>query len=99
MKEPRATLSPDPPTARSIVAGYLVVAGVVLLLWAASDPLAGTVALVVAGVTLVAVRRAARLVRCLRVCGGFTLDLAGGLRVTVSRADGAAVAPCGTGGR
>lgn len=70
---------------RSVLAGYAVMAVLLLSLWAISHPVAGA-AVIVAVVGLhAAARRAVRLARCLRVCREFTVDLGGRVRVTVTR--------------
>ncbi|QZP36356.1 hypothetical protein [Halobaculum magnesiiphilum] len=85
--------APDPsdrtgieqPSWRSILAGYVLIAGLLASLWAVSNP-AAALTLLLAGV---AVRRgtprAAAAVRCVRVCREFTVDLGGRLRITVAK--------------
>ena len=70
---------------RGVLAGYALLATGVLSLWAVSNPTAGAVALAAALGLFVGVRRAAALVRCLRVCREFTVDLGGSVRITVTR--------------
>ena len=78
------TVSKDP-TWRSILAAYAVVAAVPVLFWAVSNPLSAVAALALVAGLRVGARRVADLVRCLRDCGGFAVDLGESVRVTVTR--------------
>ncbi len=62
----------------------MLAAGVLSLLAIARPLAAAGVLAAVVGPSLAA-RRAAALARCLRVCGEFTVDLGGSVRVTVTR--------------
>lgn len=87
-EDPRRYRRPAEPTWTGIAATSVLVLAVPVVLWAASNPLASAAALA-AGVGLVAGgRRALRLGRCLAECGGFAVDLAGDVRLCVTR-DGA----------
>jgi hypothetical protein len=87
-RDPRTYRRNPDPTWRGIAVGYALVAAVPLLLWVASRPVAGTAALAAAGGLFVATRRLLRLRRCLNECGGFVFDLAGDVRVRVTREAG-----------
>jgi xanthosine utilization system XapX-like protein len=64
---------------------YALAAAIPLSLWAISRPLPGAVAVVAVGGLFVAARRVRRLVRCLRDCRGFAVDLFGSVRITVAQ--------------
>jgi hypothetical protein len=80
---------PTDPTWQGIIVTTAVVLLIPLLLWAASNTLAATMALATASGIAVGGRRARRLRRCLAACGGFTLEPVGDLRVRVTRGDAA----------
>lgn len=82
---PRAARRPTDPTWQRILATTAVVLAVPVALWAASDPLAASLALSTTAALGVAGRRARRLHRCLAECGGVTVALVGDLRVCVTR--------------
>jgi hypothetical protein len=64
---------------------YALAAAIPLSLWAISRPLPGAVAVAAVGGLFVAARRVRRLVRCLRDCRGFAVDLFGSVRITVAQ--------------
>ena len=75
----------EQPSWRSVLAGYVLIAGVLASLWAVSNPVAG-LRLVLAGVAArIGAPRAAAGVRCLRVCREFTVVLGDRLRITVRK--------------
>ena len=82
--DPRSRSDFGQPTWRSILTGYALIAALFLSLWIASNPIAGTVGLTAAVGLFVGARRTAGLVRCLRVCREFTVDLGGSLQITIT---------------
>ena len=86
-RDPRRSRRRPDPTWSGIVAAYAIVAAVPLLLWVATRPVVGATALAAAGGLVVGARRLLRLRRCLNECGGFVFDLAGDVRVCVTRQD------------
>jgi hypothetical protein len=84
--DPRDRTGIEQPTWRSVLAGYLLLAVLLLALWTVSNPLAGTAVLATVVGLSVGARRAAALVRCLRVCREFTVDLGRGVSITVTNA-------------
>ena len=87
-RDPRRSRRRPDPTWSGIVAAYASVAAVPLLLWVATRPVVGATALAAAGGLVVGARRLLRLRRCLNECGGFVFDLAGDVRVRVTREAG-----------
>lgn len=83
--DPRRRPVPDDPSWRGLFASYLLIPAVPLFLWVLADPLGRTAALAGAAGVLVGLRHATRVARCLQVCGEFTVDLVGGITVTVTR--------------
>jgi hypothetical protein len=83
---PDSRLPPDriDPTWSEILLCYALLAAVPLVLWAASDPLAGAAVFVTTVGLVAGGRHTVRLVRCLRRCGGFTVDLPG-VQVCITR--------------
>ena len=81
--DPRQLRAPVRPTWRNILVSYAMIAVLFLALVSVSYPLLGSVSIVSLVGSAVAVRRAARLARCVRDCGGFSYDLAGGVRISV----------------
>lgn len=73
------------PDWRAILTGYALVALVPLGLWAAENPLTAVVTLVTVVALVAAVRRGSRLARCLYGCRPLTVDLAGRVRLTITR--------------
>lgn len=73
------------PTWRSLLASYLLMAAVPALIWTGNHPLTGVAVLSTAVGLTIGVRRASELARCLSDCGGFSVDLAGRVRVTVTQ--------------
>lgn len=82
---PRDRPSKPPLTWRSVVVSYALTAGIPLLLWVVMNPLAGSVMLAAVASLYVGGRRAARLIRCFYDCKGFTFDLLGRARITVTQ--------------
>lgn len=70
---------------RSVLAAYAIGAAVPPMLWVVSHPAAGVVVLTVVVVLIVGARRAVRVARCFYDCRGFTFDLGGRVRITVTR--------------
>ena len=83
--DPRFRSRPKNPTWRSILAAYAVVAAVPVLFWAVSNPLSAVAGLAIVAGLRIGARRVADLVRCLRDCGEFAVDLGESVRVTVTR--------------
>ena len=84
---PRRHRTTTDQTWQGIIATTAAVLAVPALLWAAANPLVAGLALS-AGVGLVrGGRRAHRLRRCLANCGGFAVELAGDVWVSVTRQD------------
>lgn len=69
---------------RDVIASYGLLLAVPVLLWVASEPLVGTLAVATAAVAVAVGRRVHRLVRCLRDCGGFVVDLGRTTRICVT---------------
>lgn len=84
--DPRFAHTPDQPTWTGLAASLAMVPAVVLALWVLASPLVRTGLLVAVAVLVVATGRAARLAWCVQTCRELTLDLAGGIEVTVTRA-------------
>lgn len=75
----------EDPSRRDLLVTYALLAAVPLSLWAVAHPTAGALAVAtVAGLVTVG-RRAAAVARCLATCRQLTFDLAGDIRVTVTR--------------
>lgn len=91
-RDPRYIDVPTETSWQSLAVCYTLLATAVLLLWSATNPLAGAAVVTGAVGLVVATRKAAPLVRCLAECGGFVLDVTDDLQVCVVRpsADG----PC-----
>jgi hypothetical protein len=70
-----------------VLLSYAVVGAVTVVLWVLSDPVAGLLVLASLAGLVVGLRRAAVLVRCLRTCGGFTVEVPGGIQVCISRGE------------
>lgn len=92
---PRGSRHVEVPTGtswQSLAVCYALLATTMLLLWSATNPLAGTAVVTGAVGLVVGTRKAAPLVRCLTECGGFVLDVTDDLQLCVVRpsADG----PC-----
>lgn len=85
--DPRGHPALDRPRWRSLLAGYASVAAFFLSLWVVSHPLAGAVVLATVVGSVVGARRASELARCFHDCGGFSFDLGGRLRITVTQTD------------
>lgn len=83
--DPRDRPLVEPPTWRSIVVSYALVAVVLLLLWVVSYPRAGAVILAGIAGLFIGGRRAYRLIRCCYNCEEFSFDLFGRARITVSQ--------------
>jgi len=83
--DPRLRSRPKNPTWRNVLASYALVAAIPVLLWVASNPLAGGIGLAAVLVLRAGARRGADLVRCLRDCGGFAIDLGENVRISVTR--------------
>jgi len=83
--DPRFRSRPKNPSWQDVLVSYALVAAVPVLFWVASNPLAGVVGLAAALALRAGARRGAALVRCLRDCGEFAVDLGEALRVTVTR--------------
>lgn len=83
--DPRYVPPRDRPTWTHILASYAMAAAIPLLLWVASQPLAGTAALASAAGLVVVARRARELIRCFHECRGFAFDLGENVRITVSQ--------------
>lgn len=83
----------DPPTDpvsrrpdwQGVLTGYALVASIPLVLWAVEYPSAAIAALVTVLGLVAAVRRGSRLARCLYGCRPLTVDLAGRVRITITR--------------
>lgn len=83
--KPRERPLIDQPTWQSIVVSYALVAVIPLLLWVVSYPRTGTVTLAGIAGLLIGGQRAYRLIRCFYDCQGFTFDLLGRARITVTQ--------------
>jgi len=84
---PRPTRSGRPlpaPTWRRIAASYALVLAIPVALWVVSHPVTGVTALAALALLGHTARRLVTLGRCLRACGGFTVE-AGPLQVCVTR--------------
>ncbi len=73
------------PDGRTILTGYALVAAVPVVLWAVEYPSTAVAALVIVVSLVAATRRASRVVRCLYGCRPLTVDLAGRVRLTITR--------------
>lgn len=85
--DPRYLRDPTEPSPRSLLVSYALVAAIFPVLWFASYPVLGSVAVVTAVGIGVALRRAWRLRRCFRDCGGFSLQLGSRVRIAVTQPD------------
>lgn len=83
--DPRDRFATKQPTWGNVLAAYALMAAVLLLLWAVSNPLAGAIALAAIVGLSVGARRAVRLIRCFQDCREFAVDLVGNVRITVTR--------------
>ncbi|WP_256295961.1 hypothetical protein [Haloarchaeobius salinus] len=83
--DPRLRQFADQPTWRRIAASYLLLAAIPFALWAVSNPLVATTALVGVATLVTGGRHAYRFARCLRHCKRITVDLFGSAQVTVTR--------------
>lgn len=77
--------APDQPTWRGLLASYVLVAAVPLSLWVIERPLVRAVAIAAVVGLLVGAHRVSRLAWCLHVCRELTVDLAGVVRITITR--------------
>jgi len=93
-RDPRDHSVRGEPTWTDLLVSYGLIAGAFLLFWAVSQPLAALVAVAAVLALVLGVRRAAKLVRCLRECGGFVVDLGGAVQVCVTRASADGTTPC-----
>ena len=66
---------------------YALVAAILPVLWFVSYPVLGSAVVVTAVGISIALRRAWRLRRCFRDCGGFSLDLGGRVQIAVTQPD------------
>lgn len=85
--DPRYLRDPTDPTWQSLLVSYALVAAILPVLWFVSYPVFGSIVVVTAVGIGVALRRAWRLRRCFHHCGGFSLDLAGRMRIAVTQPD------------
>lgn len=83
--DPRDDPLTDRPASRGILVIYAALFAFPVLLWIVSQPLVGGVVLVTVVGSAIGVRRAARLARCFYDCGGVAFDLAGRVRVSLTR--------------
>jgi hypothetical protein len=81
--DPRDRSTPDRLTWQNVLTAYALLAGVFLLIWAISYPIAAAATLALSLCLAVAVRRARAAFRCVAQCDGVTTDLVGNVRVTV----------------
>ena len=75
----------DQPTWRSIFVSYALVAAVPLLLWAISNPLAGTITLVSVTALVIGGRNAYKLRHCFYHCQKLTFQLGETAQITVTQ--------------
>lgn len=85
--DPRYLPDPTEPTRQSLLVSYALVASILPVLWFVSYPMLGSVLVVTTAGVGIVLRRVWRLRRCFRDCGGFSLDLAGRVRIAVTQTD------------
>ena len=83
--DPRDPPLIDQPTWRSILVSYVLAAVVPLLLWAISNPLAGTVTVVGVTALVIGGRHAYKLRRCFYHCQKLTFQLGETAQITVTQ--------------
>lgn len=83
--DPNGRTGVEQPSWGSILAGYAAIPGVLVTLWAVSNPIAALTVLLAGVAVRRGAPRAAAAVRCVRVCREFTVDLGGRLRITVAK--------------
>lgn len=72
-------------TWQRVVTSYLLVGGIVLLLYTLSNPLTGAAVVLAGGLAVAGARPTRRMVRCLRQCPRIHVDLGEAIQVTITR--------------
>jgi hypothetical protein len=83
--DPRHRTEPVRPSWRNILVSYATIAVLFLAFVSVSYPLLAVASIVALVGSAVVARRVAGLARCVRDCGGVSYDLAGRVRISVSR--------------
>lgn len=83
--DPRRRQVPEHATWSDVLASYLLAATIPLALWILGRPLVRAAAVAAVAGLLGVAHRASRLAWCLHVCRELTVDLAGAVRITITR--------------
>lgn len=84
-RDPRRRPVPDRLTWDKVLASYGLIAAIALVLWAVSNPLAGSLAFGTIAGLLYGARRTAPLVRCFYNCRRLAFDVGDRARITIER--------------